>query len=480
MNSKISNTIHEPGGMREVLKIAAPLLISMVSHVMMQFSDRVFLSWSSPVYLQAAMPAGILAFTLSCWFMELAGYSTTFVAQFHGAGQRQSCARATGQGTIIALATWIPLLLLTIPGIWFLTHSGHPPPVIEQEIIYFKVLMFGAVTLPLNTAASSFFTGRGDTTTTMYANIVANVANLILDYGLIFGKLGFPEMGIRGAALATVASGLIAPAILYSIFLSRKYRRQFNSHRAFRLDMPLIGKILRYGAPAATNMLLDISAFTVFVMIVASIGGESLMASNAAFSINHIVFMPLWGFGIAASTMVGKYQGMRKADIAHKATINAWKLGSLYMLLFGITFALFPEFYLSFFTKWGDGAIDAADILPLGRRFLLMMAAWGLFDAANLILSGALKGAGDTKFVMFYSLGMAWGVWVPGQIIIAKVFKMGILAHWAWLCFYMVILSIGYAVRFMRGKWKDIEMVGPSTAEIPPALSGTPAVDAPV
>ena len=461
-----------------MLRISAPLLVSMGSHVMMQFSDRMFLAWSSQIYLQAALPAGVLAFTLCCWFMELAGYSNTFVAQFNGAGQRRKCARATGQGVLVALATWIPLLLLIVPGTYLIRHSGHPPAVVEQEILYYRILMIGSVALPLGAATSSFFTGRGDTVTTMYTSLIANAVNIVLDYILIFGKFGFPEMGIRGAAWATVASGLISPAILMVIFLSRRYSEDYSTRQAFRPDPRLIGRMLRFGMPAATNILLDVSSFAVFVMIVGSMGGESLTASNAAFSVNHIVFMPLIGFGITATTLVGKYQGMRKPETAARASITAWKIGSLYMLVFALTFALFPGFYLSFFTKWGEGSITSEDILPLGRQFLLMMAIWGLFDTASIIIAGALKGAGDTKFVMYYSLGMAWGLWVPVQIVLAKVFHLGIIVHWAWLCIYIIILSIGYCIRFFGGKWKSIELIGPP--ESPLAITAIPAEDSPV
>ncbi len=467
------------GGVREVLKIAAPLLISMGSHVMMQFCDRMFLAWSSPVYLQAAMPAGLLGFTLACWFMELAGYSNTFVAQYYGAGQPQRCARSTGQGILIALATWLPLLLLIGPGTVLLRHSGHPPATIDQEIVYFRVLMLGSVALPLSAAASSFFIGRGDTVTTMWVHVIANIVNILLDYAMIFGRWGFPEMGIRGAAWATVAASFISPAVLVCLFVSRRYNSHYATRKAFRPDWDLINKILRYGIPSATTMLLDVSAFAVFVMIAGSMGEKSLTANNAAFSINHIVFMPLMGFGIAAGTLVGKYQGMRKPEYAYRSTRTAWWIATAYMLIFAVSFVLVPRFYLSFFCKWGSGAIDLEEILPLGRQFLLMMAIWGVFDAFNIVLAGALKGAGDTKFVMWYSLGMAWGLWVPIQLVLARVFHFGILIHWAWLCLYIAILSFGYALRFFKGRWRDIEMVERLPPEAPP-LSGMPADDSPL
>jgi multidrug resistance protein, MATE family len=153
----------EPAGYREVLRVAYPLIISMGSFTMMQFCDRMFLAWYSAISIQAGLPAGILSFTVICGFMALAGYANTFVAQYHGAGDKRGCSAATAQGVFLALASW-PLMLLLMPaGQWVLRVSGHAPAVLREELTYFNILMIGSVTAPLGAAISSFFTGRGDT-----------------------------------------------------------------------------------------------------------------------------------------------------------------------------------------------------------------------------------------------------------------------------------------------------------------------------
>ena len=175
-----------PAGIREVFLVALPLILSMGSFTLMQFCDRMFLAWYSREAIQAALPAGILAFTLICVFTELAGYANAFVSQYHGAGDKRGCARATGQAMLLSLFSW-PLMLALIPlGRWILRVSGHAPEVLAAELKYLTILMIGSVASALNVAAGSFFTGQGRTRVIMVANICANVANVVLAYAFIF------------------------------------------------------------------------------------------------------------------------------------------------------------------------------------------------------------------------------------------------------------------------------------------------------
>jgi MATE family multidrug resistance protein len=460
--------MERPAGYAEVLRVALPLIISMGSFTAMQFCDRVFLAQYSSFSIQAALPAGILAFTLTCGFMELASYANTFVAQYFGAGDMKGCSRSTAQAVMLALFSW-PLILLLIPvGRAALVLSGHGPEVLRQELVYFTILMAGGVTVPLGVAAATFFTGRGDTRTTMFANVVGNAVNIALDYALIFGAWGFPELGIKGAALATVASGFIGPAILLALFFSKRNNRTFHTRAAFRYDGKLLRRIVRYGLPASVHLVLEVTGFTVFILLSGRMGEVALAASNMAFSINMLAFLPLIGLGITANTLVGKYQGRGASHLAEKAGWTTLKVGMAYSLLIGATYVLFPGAYYALFIKEGSDALPHEQVLAMGRVMLLLMAVWGVTDAANVILSGALKGAGDTKFVMYYSLAMSWMVFVAGELVLVLVLKVGILLAWGWLAFHIMVLAVGYFWRFRSGIWKSIDLLGRNT---PPAVT---------
>lgn len=450
----------EPGGYREVLRVSWPLVVSMGSFTLMQFFDRVFLSWYSATAIQAALPAGILSFTMVCFFMALAGYANTFVAQYHGAGDKAGCSRATAQGVWLALASW-PFMLALIPaGWWILRAAGHGPDVLKAELSYYTILMIGSVTTPLSAALSSFFTGRGDTVTNMYVHMAGNLVNLLLDYAMIFGKWGFPEMGIRGAAWATVIAGFVAPALFCGIYFRNPLREEFDTVRWFRLEMGLLRRMVRFGVPSAVHLFLDVASFALFVLIVGRLGAVALAASNIALAVNGLAFMPLLGISMATSILVGQYQGRRDAVTAEKATWNSLRIGWIYMALVGATFVLFPRAYFTFFQTRGEtGGLTMEQLLPVGRRLLYMMAAWGLMDTTNLVLSGALKGAGDTRFVMVYSVAIAWGFWITGEWLIVFVLGRGVVAAWLWLTIYVFVLAAGYWLRFRTGRWKQIELI---------------------
>jgi len=452
-------TAHEPGGFREVIHIAWPLVVSMGSFTLMQFIDRMFLAWHSPVSIQAALPAGILSFTFICIFMALCGYANTFVAQYHGAEDPVGCSRSVAQAVWLSFFTW-PLLIATVPlGLWLLGISGHAPEVLAEEKIYFIILTAGGVVVPLGAAISSFFTGRGETRTNMLATIAGNLVNGVLDYVLIFGKWGAPELGIKGAAIATVIAGLVTPGILFLLYFSRAYHQRYLTRDNMRIRWPLMLRLIRFGLPSGINMFMEIAAFSLFILITGRLGDLSLAVSNMALSINTVAFLPLIGLSIASATLVGQYQGRGDSGTAAKAAVKSVMVGIFYVSVVGLTYITFPSVYFSAFTLRAETGFSLNEIMVTGRWLLMLMALWGFMDAVNVILAGALKGAGDTRFVLIYSSLMSWGLLVPGVLLVIFTFKGGLLSMWTWALIYIGLLAGGYIIRFRSGKWKSIQVI---------------------
>jgi MATE family multidrug resistance protein len=471
-------------------RIAAPLILSMASYTVMQFFDRVFLSRYSTVTIQAALPAGILAHTLICFFQALAGYAGTFTAHYHGAKDPAQCVRATVQGLWLALASW-PLILLLIPlGNWLMFLSAHAPDVYAAERTYFVILMAGGIMVPLNAAVGGYFMGIGQTTVNMVANALGCSLNIVLNYAMIFGHWGFPELGIAGAAYATLISGFVTCLIQLVLFCrSRAVRQQALPGTArgdtrpptpqavlagerprapkqlpragavslWRPDFKLLSRIVRFGTPSGLQLLMDIGSFALFIMLTGRLGEVALTASNIAFSINNLAFAPLLGFGMAASTVVGQHQGARNPEAAMRAGYTGLKMGLVYMCVIGATFVFFPHGYFELFRP-KNAAFTADELLALGRTMLLLMTAWGLLDTVSIILSGALKGAGDTRFVMVYMVLGGWLALVPGTLLLLHL-GYGIIGLWVWLAVYISFLAVGFWWRWQKGAWKTIRVI---------------------
>lgn len=447
------------GGWRELMQLAWPLIISSGTFAVLNFCDRLFLSWYSEETFRASLPAGILFFTLVCGFMALAGFANTFVAQFWGAGDKEGCARATAQGIIFSLLS-IPLIMALTPiGIWFLRLSAHGAEVLALEEEYFRILMWCGGGMVLSSALGSFFSGRGKTFVIMSCNIVANGLNILLNYIFVFGKWGFPEMGIAGAGWATVIGSWISPLIFALLYFSPPVNAGFGTIRNLRFNRRLFMRMIRFGLPAGLHWFLDVAAFTIFVLLVGRMGVLAHVASNIALSVNLIAFMPMIGMGMAASILVGQYLGRNEPEHAERMGWLTLKIGMGYITAIGATFLLFPSFYTSLFAGDAGSSVPAVELMKTVRILLAMLAVWGVADASALIISGALKGAGDTHFVMYFQSAVAWGFLVLGQLLIVFVFHGSVYVSWAWTLLYIMILGIGFALRFRSNRWKNIDLL---------------------
>jgi len=441
------------------MKIAWPLIISSGTFAVLNFCDRLFLSWYSEAAFRASLPAGILFFTLVCGFMALAAFTNTFVAQYWGAGDKEGCARATAQGIFFSLLS-IPLIMLLTPfGLWLLRMSGHGAEVLALEQEYLGILMWCGGGMALSSALSSFFSGRGKTAVIMACNLIANGLNILLNYLFIFGKWGCPEMGIAGAGWATVIGSWTCPVIFALIYFSKSVNAEFGTIRNLRFDRWLFLRMIRFGLPSGIHWFLDVAAFTVFVLLIGRMGPVAHIASNIALSVNLIAFMPMIGMGMAVSVLVGQYLGRNQPEYAERMGWLAMKIGVGYTATIGLTFILFPAFYTRIFEGDAVAAVPMGDLLFMVRILLAMLAVWGTADAAAIILSGGLKGAGDTHFVMYFQSAAAWGFLVLGQGLIVFVLKQGVYLSWVWTLLYIIILGIGFALRFRSGRWKKIDLL---------------------
>jgi MATE family, multidrug efflux pump len=457
--SFLSIKYKEPAGYGEVLRIAVPLILSTASLTLMLFVDRMFLSWHGQNSVAASTPGGITYFTICCLFMGTAQYVNTIVAQHHGAGDKPACARAVWQGLRFSVLS-IPLILALIPvGFLVLEWADHGPELLALEKEYFFILMFGGLSLPFGAALSSFFSGRGKTRVVMWGNVLCNAANIVLDYILIFGKLGFPEMGIVGAGIASAVTCYVPVVYWGVLFLAKKYQPVFRTRKEHRWDRNLFMMIIRYGIPSGVQFFLDVAAFTLFVLLVGRLGALDLAVTNIVLSIEMLAFLPMVGMSIATSTLVGEYIGRKNLALAEKCVYSALKLAMAYSIFFAVIYLALPEAFLSLFSS-GKADVSEAGMIAKGVILLRLVAIYTLFDNMFIVFSGALKGAGDTRFAMWTQIGLSWFLFVPAVYVAIEYMNLGIMTAWICLLVYVVLLGMAFYLRFRAGAWKKIEMLG--------------------
>ncbi|MAG13550.1 MAG: MATE family efflux transporter [Spirochaetales bacterium] len=448
----------EQGGYREIIKMAVPLILSTGATSILHFVDRIFLTWYSSVSIAAAMPAGILNFTLMSLFIGTTSYVSTFVAQYHGAKNPTRIGPSLWQGIYIAIAGGVIIFSISFASKPIFAFFGHEQTIQNEEALYFAILSKGALFPILAGAFAGFFSGRGKNWPIMWVNFIMTAINIILDYIFIFGKLGFPEMGIRGAAFATIIAGASSCTLYILLVFRRKYNAEFKTISGWRPDRKLLGRLIRFGLPSGVQFFIDISGFTVFILLVGRIGSAELAATGITFNINTLAFMPMMGFGVAITVLVGQFVGSENPEKAERTVYSGVHLCFIYMTTIALAYVLVPQIFLVAFSA----KADPAQFEPV-RNFIVVMlrfvAVYTMFDTSIIVFASALKGAGDTRFVMIMIVCLSiGGLAIPSYIAIA-VLEVGVFAAWYIISGYIFLLAITFLLRFLSGKWKGMRVI---------------------
>lgn len=444
-------------GGRDVLRLAVPLVVSTCCWTIMNFTDQMFLLWHSNTAAAAALPAGLVHFTLLCLPFGLVTYLSTFVAQYDGAGRPHRIGLVLWQAVWLSVAA-CPLVLATIPAApWAFILLGHEPDVASAETVYYQTLTFGAGGTLLSTAFAAFFIGLGRTGIVMVVEGVACALNVALDYAWIFGRWGLPAWGIEGAAWATVVAQWSAVA-MYGLALRRaSYRQTYGLTAGCRFDRAMTVRLLRFGTPNGLQFLLETAGFTLLILVVGRLGEEALVATNLAFNINCLVWLPIGGLGTAASTIVGQQLGRGEPELAARATWTAFWIGMTYAGSLAVLYILVPDLFLlahaSGMPPERFAALRSATIL-----LLQFVAAYSLFDAMNLIFASAIKGAGDTRFVLTTALVLS-PMPVAASWLGIHWFGAGLVWCWSAVTIGACLLGIIFLTRFVQGKWRYMRVI---------------------
>ena len=455
----------EEGGYRELVVLSIPLIITTASWALQQFVDRMFITWYSAEAIAAVVPAGMLNFTIMSLFMGTCSYTTTFVAQYYGAGKNHRVAGAVWQGIYYSMAGGL-VLLLFVPfsdGIFGLI--GHDPSIRGHESVYFSILCAGSWGPLASSAIAGFFSGRGITWPVLWVNIAGTVVNIIFDYILIFGKLGLPAMGVKGAAISTVIAGFSVMAVYLVMFFYPSHEREFRTRSGWRPDRSLFIRLIRFGFPSGLQFFIEISTFTVFILLVGRLGMMELASSNIVFNINSVSFMPIIGLGIGITVLTGQYLGRGLPETAERSVYAGFRIGFVYMLCVGLVYVLLPWILVAPFMRGADAA-KLLEFRGMAEMLLRFVVLYSFFDAMSITFSSALKGAGDTSFVMKAVLAVSLFSLIAPTWAAVFYFHAGIYACWWILTIYAFLLGFTFYLRFRRGIWKNMRVIegggGPS------------------
>jgi MATE family multidrug resistance protein len=285
--------------------------------------------------------------------------------------------------------------------------------------------------------------------TTMLVNVGAN-------YVLIFGRFGLPALGIRGAAYGTIFGSLCGLLILLAAYLAESNRREFDVTFP-RLDGKVMRKLLRFGYPAGVELFLNLLAFTAMILIFHSNGLATATAVTIVFSWDMVSFVPLLGIQIGVVSLVGRYMGAGRPEVAERVTLSGLKMGWAYSSVILVLFVGFPEQLVAVFQPVGADPIFA-EAAPLATGMLRLAGLYVLADAVMVVFSGALRGAGDTFWTMCISVGLHW-LLLPVLLISLKILHLPPQSAWLALVIFFLSFSGVFYLRYRSGKWKTLAVL---------------------
>ena len=440
-----------------MLSIALPMVVSNACETVMIVTDRIFLSKLSLEHMSAAMGGGLSVFFIMSFFVGLMGYSTAMTAQYYGSGQKEYCSKVLTQAVFISVLAY-PLVLMARPlMLWLFSKAGIGEVQLEYQVAYFNILIYTSIFGFVRGAFSNFFSGIGRTRVVMVATFTAMIMNVIFAYILIFGKYGFPEMGIRGAAVATMLGNLSGIGIFVFAYFRKEIVDEFSVLLSFRFDPALIKKLFRFGTPSGVEFFMAICAFNLMIMIFHAHSSVTAAAATIMFNWDMVSFIPLIGVEIGVTSLVGRYVGAGRLDIVEKTVKSGLKLGWCFSFVVLVLFIFFPHLLTEVYKPTGGSELYE-QAKPLAVFMLRVSSIYILLEAVMLVYMGALKGAGDTFWSMIINVSANW--FMLGVLyFVLNVMDYTPESAWIVVVAIFTMLPLILYMRFASGKWKKLQVV---------------------
>jgi MATE family multidrug resistance protein len=439
--------------LRQLLSLSLPMVVSQGAFAVMIFTDRLFMSHIDSVHIAASLGGGIASFFCISLFMGLITYANALVAQYYGAGELQKCPRVTAQGVLIALASFPLLLAVAYWGGDAFAYLGHDPAQVPLEQVYFRILMAGSLFTLLKACLACYFSGIGRTRVVMISDLLGTALNIPLSWVLIFGKFNMPEMGIAGAALGSVVATVFSIGLFLYFYLAPAHQQQFSVRLSWRFDKSIMRRYLRLGMPSGLEAFMNTATFNLFLLLFQSYGVVQGAAMAIVFNWDMLSFIPMIGLNIGVMSLIGRFVGARDMGSANQVISSGFLVALSYSSLLAIVFLVFRSSLVGVFDTNEE---SFPQIQALADHMMIGLVTYMMADAIILIAGGALRGAGDTRWIMITSTSVHW-VMLLAQYYVIVVSDYGPRVSWWVFVAMLLTLAALYLGRLLGGTWRRPE-----------------------
>lgn len=359
--------------------------------------------------------------------------ATVFVAQYYGAGEMDKVKNVIKQTLLSSIVVVAVLQFIVYTQASRLLMVFDPQPeLLELATKYIKAVALGLPFMAIMLVIGGVLQGMGNAKTPMFITMLMNLANLLVGYIFIFGKLGITPMGVKGAALATVISQVVAAALgLYVIFAGDGILKGTLKRRLPDIDRKQIAEVYRVGLPTSMESIFWQIAAIILTRAILTFGETAFAAHQLGLQAESVSYMPAAGFGVVATALIGQALGAKDKELARIYLRQILKSALCITALSVIVLIGFPKVMMSALT-------DNRDIIELSAIYLILMGLVQFPQNTTGVLAGAMRGAGFTKVPMMVAGIGLWGIRVPLALLMTYVFKRTIIAIWVVMCIDLV------------------------------------------
>jgi MATE family multidrug resistance protein len=432
-------------------KLAAPVMLGMLGHTFVGFVDNIMVGQLGTAELAAVSLGNSFMFIAMSIGIGFSTAITPLIAEADSSDNFNQAKSTYKHGLFLCTTLGILLFLLVFFSTPLMYFMEQPKEVVELAIPYLNLVSFSLIPLIIFQAIKQFSDGMSMTRFPMYATLIANIVNVILNYILIFGKFGFPEMGIVGAAYGTLISRLLMVIYLWVLLrYKERSKRIVRNIKIFVLDVFVIKKIINLGALSAMQMFFEVAIFTAAIWLSGLLGKNPQAANQIALNLSSMTFMVAMGLGVASMIRVGNQKGLQNFKELRRIGFSIFLLGIILAIFFAILFFVFHKSLPNLYVDLNDAQnyADNREVISIASKLLIAAAFFQISDSIQVVILGALRGLQDVKIPTILTFISYWVVGFPVSYFLGKEEMYGSFGIWLGLLAGLTTASILLFIRF--------------------------------
>ncbi len=410
------------------LRLAVPVVLSHTGQIVVQLVDNAMVGQLGRAALAGVGFAGAVFWAVFCLVMGITFGLTPLVGEMYAKGQHKLTASYFQNSILLYLLLGLVFFAVQYSAAYLMPYLGQQQEVVEQAVPYYKYLAWSVIPFMIYAPFKQFLEGVGNTTIAMVTVLTANIINIFLNWLLIWGNWGFPEMGAAGAGLATLISRCLTPLMIIGYFAAKwRYARYFKFFSWDCFSFRRMAALLKVGVPIGSQMMLENGAFVVTTFMMGWIGTAALAANQIAINFANFAFMVIVGIGASTTIRVSHEYGRKDFGSLRMATRAAYHLGIAWNMFTALVFIALRNYIPLIFT-------DDPEVISITSMLMVMVAAFQISDGIQAITIGALRGIQDVKILIWISLLAYIVINIPTGYLLAFGSGWGPAGLWGGFC----------------------------------------------